>query len=80
MNKKERKDGKWIMLMYDIPEKKKRERVLLKNSIEGLGYQQFQKSVWVCPYDTFKETEELINLISLSSFVKIFLIEEIRIK
>jgi len=80
LNKKTRKDGKWIMLMYDIPEKNKRKRFFLKNNLKNLGYQQFQKSVWVCPYDTFKETRELIDLIYLNNFVKIFLIEEILIK
>jgi len=80
VKKKVRKDKKWIMLMYDIPEKNRKKRIFLKENLKSLGYQQFQKSVWVCRYDTFKETRELIDLTSLEKFVKIFLIEEIKIR
>jgi len=77
-NKKERKDKKWIMLMYDIPEKKRRWRILLREILHNLGYQKFQKSIWVCPYDVLEETKEAIRIYFLDSYIKIFLIEEIK--
>ena len=77
--KKKRRDGRWIMIMYDIPEKEKRERTLLRETLRMLGYQNFQKSIWVCPYDVLKETEEVIRAYSLDSYVRIFLIEEIEL-
>jgi len=79
LNRKRRIDGRWIMLMYDIPINKKRERYLLRRQLQYLRYQPLQKSIWVCPYDVFKETEEIINSILISKFVKIFLIKEIKI-
>jgi CRISPR/Cas system-associated protein endoribonuclease Cas2 len=79
LEKKKRKDGKWIMLMYDIPVNRNRERHLFRRQLQYLGYQQLQKSIWVCPYDVFKETEKIINLMSLSDFMRTFLIEEIKI-
>jgi len=78
-DKKRRKDKKWIMIMYDIPEKKKKERTSLREMLQILGYQQFQKSIWMCPYDVFKETEEIIRIYSLSPYVKTFLIEEVEL-
>jgi len=80
LNKKERRDGKWIMIMYDIPEKKKRQRFFLRRDLKALGYKKFQNSIWVCPYDTYKETEKIVEEYFLSPYVKIFLIEEIKIK
>jgi hypothetical protein len=77
--KKRRKDKKWIMVMYDIPEKKKRKRTLLRDLLQSLGFQCFQKSIWVCPYDVFKKTQEIIASYSLDPYVRIFLIEEITI-
>ena len=67
------------MLMYDIPVDKNRERHLFRRQLQCLNYQQLQKSIWVCPYDVFKETEKMINSMYLSKFIKIFLIKEIKI-
>ncbi len=75
--KPKRKDGKWIMLIFDVPEKQKRRRNLLRSILHNLGYKLFQKSVWISPYDVAEKTENLLQLHSLGSYVKIFLIEEI---
>ncbi len=72
-----RKDGKWIMLIFDVPEKYKKARNLLKSILINLGYKLFQQSVWISPYDVSDKTEKLLQLHSLDRYVKIFLIEEI---
>lgn len=74
---KKRKDGKWIMLIFDIPEKRPKARSLLKSILQNLGYKLFQQSVWVTPYDVSKKTENLLQLHSLDRYVKIFLIEQL---
>src|SRR3989344_4478130 len=73
-----RKDGKWIMLIFDVPEKYKKSRELLRNILYKLKYKMFQQSVWISPYDVSERTEELLQEYSLDGFVKIFLIEEIK--
>lgn len=75
--KVKRKDGKWIMLMFDVPEKYRGSRNLLRSVLHNLGYKLFQQSVWVTPYDVSEKTERLIQMYNLDEFVKIFLIEEI---
>ena len=59
--KKKRRDGKWIMIIFDIPEKRRQARDLLRDALLDMGYQRLQHSVWVCPYDTYAETEEVIR-------------------
>jgi len=71
-----RKDGKWIMLIFDIPEKYKKSRNLLTSILHNLGYKIFQQSVWVTPYDVSEKTEKLLQFYSLDRFIKTFLIEE----
>lgn len=73
---KKRKDGKWIMLIFDIPVKHRKARNLLKSILVNSGYKLFQQSVWISPYDVFEKTEKLLQIHSLDSYVKIFLIEE----
>lgn len=75
--KKRRRDGKWIMLIFDIPQKNKKARALLRSVLLNSGYKMFQQSVWVSPYDISEKTEKLLQMYSLDSFVKIFLIEKI---
>ena len=75
--KKKRKDGKWIMLMFDIPQKNEKSRSLLKSILYNLGYKLFQQSVWVTPYDVSEKTEKLLQIYSLDKYVKILLVKEI---
>ncbi len=72
-----RKDGKWQMIIFDVPEEKKKLRELLRSTLRFFGYEYLQDSVWVCPYDVGKETEKFLQENSLDEYVRIFLIEEI---
>ena len=74
-----RKDGQWQMIIFDIPEKKKKLRDVLRSTLRSFGYEYLQDSVWVCPYDVEKETEKFLQENSLDPYVRIFLIEEINI-
>jgi len=75
--KKKRKDGKWVMLTFDMPANNRKLRDLLRSILQNLGYKIFQQSVWITPYDVSEKTEKLLQFHSLDSYVKIFLIEEI---
>ncbi len=72
-----RKDGKWVMLIFDIPQKYGKSRDLLRGVLSNLGYKMFQQSVWVNPCDVSDKTEKLLQFYSLEKFVKIFLVEEL---
>ena len=73
----ERKDGKWIMLIFDIPVRHKKARSLMSSVLKNLRYQLLQQSVWVTPYDIYEKTEKLLRLYALDKYVKIFLIEKV---
>lgn len=76
-SKAKRKDGKWIMIAFDIPQKHPKARLLMRSVLKNLGYKMFQQSVWVTPYDVFDKTEQLLQYHSLDTYVRIFLIEEL---
>lgn len=73
---KKRRDGRWVMIIFDIPQKNKKSRELLRSILLDLGYKMFQQSVWVSPYDISAKTEKLIQMYSLDKYVRIFLIEK----
>ena len=72
-----RTDRKWIMMIFDIPERRRVLRDILRENLVLLGYQKLQMSVWVSPYDVLKETEGVVRRHELDSYVRVFLINEI---
>ncbi len=76
-DKKKRADKKWIMVIFDVPQKHRKARNLLKSILQNLGYKLLQQSVWVNPYDVFEKTEIIFRLHSLDKYIKIFLVEDI---
>ncbi len=76
---KKRKDGKWIMVIFDIPEKIRIKRDFFRSELQMLGFQIFQKSIWVFAYDVLEETKKLIKKYFLQPYTQLLLIEEIQI-
>lgn len=52
-------DGKWRVLIFDIPERRRSLRIKLRITLRSLGFERLQDSVWVYPYDC----EDLIALL-----------------
>lgn len=59
--KPRRWDGKWRMLIFDIPETRKKSRAQLRCTLAGLGFRRLQDSVWVYPYDC----EDFVTILKL---------------
>ncbi len=76
---KQRADKKWQMILFDIPETRRKDRERFRWQLKHLCYQQLQKSAWVCPYDVLKPTQQVIKNYKLDRFVRLLLIEEIKI-
>lgn len=47
----EKWDGKWRVLIFDIPEKRKELREKVRNTLRAIGFKWLQDSVWVYPFD-----------------------------
>lgn len=54
-------DGKWRVVLFDIPETKKKLRDNLRTTLKAAGFKQLQKSVWVSPFDTLKDVEIMVD-------------------
>lgn len=75
--KRQRRDKKWQMVLFDIPEKKRKKRDFFRKSLKYLGYKKLQKSIWVCPHDVLQETKDLIKRYKLESHVELLLVKKI---
>lgn len=59
--KKKHWDKRWRLVVFDIPEPRRKVRNGLRNMLISLGFIKIQNSVWVYPYDC----EELITLLKV---------------
>lgn len=66
-------DGLWRICLFDIPEKRRNARKALVRSLKNMGFYQFQKSVFVHPFECFNEIEFVIEFFSLRQHVRYIL-------
>ena len=52
-------DGKWRLVMFDVPEKRKKVRDILRMLLRSAGFIHFQDSAWIQPYPC----DELVTLL-----------------
>lgn len=64
-------DGKWRLVMFDIPNKFKERSNVLREKLKELGLYQFQKSVWIYPYPLENEVDFIAQLFEVRPFVKL---------
>lgn len=57
--KSRRWDGKWRLLIFDIPEKVRGRRDFFRKELKSLGFFPLQKSVWVYPHRLPKDFLDL---------------------
>ena len=70
-------DGKWRIVMFDIPEKLKRLRDSLRLHFQEIGLIELQKSVLVFPYPCSKEIEFILEFYNARKYVRFLLVERI---
>lgn len=59
---KEKKwDGKWRLFTFDIPEKYRLARNMLRRKLKNLGMYNMQRSVFVYPHDCGKDLEFIVD-------------------
>lgn len=64
-------DKKWRMVVFDIPEKKRAARDVLRETLRRLGFYEYQKSVLIHPYPCQDEVDYLIEYYGVRHYVRI---------
>ena len=70
-------DGKWRIVIFDIPEKIRRGRNALRSKLKELGFYELQKSVFVFPYKCKNEIDFIIEFFGLRKYVRYGILEKI---
>jgi len=75
--KREDWDGKWRIVVFDIPEKMRWGRDALRDKLKELGFYELQKSVFVFPYECKNEIEFVIEFFDLRRYARLGILESI---
>ncbi len=62
-------DGRWRVLIFDVPETKARERKALRDKLRDLGFYQLQKSVWVYPHHCHDEIDFIAQFLDIDRHI-----------
>lgn len=64
-------DGKWRIVIFDIPEDKRGIRDLFRRRLKSWGFQNWQQSVWVTRSDITSKLRKLIGELEIQSWVAV---------
>lgn len=67
----EKWDGKWRLVIWDIPEKRRTARDLLRFKLKQLGFVQWQKSVWATKVNCTKPLRDFIRKVGVEDWVMV---------
>lgn len=71
-------DGKWRMIIFDIPEDVRDRRDFLRRELTGLGLHQLQRSVWITPYELPQSFFEIMAELDIGEHLRLVIAEAIR--
>lgn len=75
--KDKKMDGKWKVVIFDIPENKKRNRDAFRKKLIELGFIRLQDSVFASPYNCKNEIDFLCHFLLISDFVTLFVVDKV---
>lgn len=77
ITKPEEWDQKWRIVIFDIPDKKRVARNVLRDKLKNLNFFQLQKSVWAHPYPCENEIKLVAEIFEVSPFINIIIADRI---
>lgn len=75
--KAKKRDGKWRLIVFDIPENKKRNRDAFRRKLVQLGCIRLQDSVFASAFPCKDEVDFLANFLEVSDYVTLVSLDKI---
>ena len=63
-------DGKWRVVVFDIPENFRHARDVFRKKLRDLGFRYVNLSVWVCPYECQDEINAVTAYFKVGKYVR----------
>lgn len=69
--------GKWFLVIFDVPEIERNKRYYLRNFLKEIGFYQYQQSVYVFPYECEKEVVLIKKIIEGGKYLSYIIADKI---
>lgn len=66
-------DGRWRIVLFDIPEEKKSLRDIFRRHLQKIGFRELQKSVFIFPFECEREIDSLVRLYEAEEYFRFIL-------
>lgn len=63
-------DGRWRLVIFDVPEKIRKGRDALRDKLKELGFHEWQKSAWIYPYPCRDQIDFITEFFDLRNHVR----------
>lgn len=77
IKKRKKWDGKWRVVVFDVPEKKRTFRDIIREHLKAIGFKKLQHSVFIFPYPCEPEILALVDVYGAASFVRVMTVSDI---
>lgn len=77
IKKPQKWDGKWRIVIFDIPEDLKKTRESIRKILKELGFYQLQKSVFIYPFDCIEEIKFIEQTFVIDQYVQFIIAERL---
>lgn len=67
----EKWDGKWRLVIWDVPEKRRAARDLLRYKLKQLGFKKWQQSVWASKVNCTRLLRDFIKKVGIEDWVMV---------
>jgi phenylacetic acid degradation operon negative regulatory protein len=65
-------EGKWLIVVFSVPESRRSERHLMRSRLEWLGFGRVTSGVWIAPAHVEGEAVEMLERMELSDYSTLF--------
>lgn len=77
VRKRPEPDGTWKLVTFDIPEKQKKVRTVLRAKLKSLGFKKWQNSLWISPYRLDEEVRAELDILAKRFFIRLLEVSRI---
>lgn len=79
LNLKKKKDweGKWFMVVFDVPETERKKRNYLRGFLREIGFYPYNQSVYVFPYECEKEIGLIKKIVEGGKYISYIIAEKL---
>ncbi len=65
-------DGRWCLVVYSVPESKRRLRTALRKRLAWLGFGRLAPGTWISPHDRKSEAQALLADLGVGPYAQVF--------